>query len=235
MIAKKNSRYDLERKRTALFAMGLLVAGSFTLAAFTYDSPVLSIEKEKREHQHSEITYQLEETPKDEVIEKKTQDRHEDQDQSETTVDADAAASDDIAVSDNTDDQVDAKVGSKDIDFKIGDDFFDVDDLDAEIFDWVDQDAHFVGDRPAMNAFIQNNINYPQQAIELGIQGKVYVSFVVEKDGTITNVQIEKTDDKIFDREAKRIVRSFPQWVPAELKAKKVRTRVRLPIVFTLG
>lgn len=235
MIAKKNSRFDLERKRTALFAMGLLVAGSFTLAAFTYDTPVLSIEKEKGRHQQSEINYMQENAPEKEVIEKDTPDKQEDQDQTETSVDADAEASDDISVKDNTDAKVDVKVGSKDIEFNIGDDFFDLDDLDIEVFEWVDVEAHFVGDYTEMMTFIQNKIVYPEIDIEIGNQGRVTVSFIVEKDGSITNIAIEQGVSKSLDREAKRIVRSFPNWVPAELNAKKVRTRVRLPIVFELG
>ena len=70
--------------------------------------------------------------------------------------------------------------------------------------------------------------------IEGDVQGTVAISFVVEKNGEITNILVEKGVSKTIDREAKRIVRSFPKWVPAEIDARKVRTRVRLPIVFTL-
>ena len=65
-------------------------------------------------------------------------------------------------------------------------------------------------------------------------QGRVYLSFVVEKDGGISNVKVERGVSKDLDREAKRIVRAMPKWEAGEVGGKKVRTRCSLPIVFTL-
>ena len=66
-------------------------------------------------------------------------------------------------------------------------------------------------------------------------QGKVYLSFVVGSDGSISQVKVERGVSKDLDREAKRVVRSMPKWVPGEAGGKKVATRCRLPIVFTLN
>ena len=83
--------------------------------------------------------------------------------------------------------------------------------------------------------YIQTNIEYPPTSIEMNEQGKVYLSFVVEADGSITNVAVERGVSPDLDREAKRVVRSMPKWKPGEAKAKKSRTRCRLPINFQLG
>lgn len=236
MIAKKNSRYDLERKRTALFAMGLLAAGSFTLAAFTYDSP-LSVELEKRTHTSERIDYDIQqvekEVPKEENVVKPVVPN--DAQQSNPTIDAQATPDQDIVSADNTSEAIIAEVGIEGLGYDFGADVPVFDELDAEIFIWVDKEASMVGGVSEMFRYIQSTVEYPEIDIEGYVEGTVTMSFVVEKDGEITNIFVEKGVSRTLDREAKRVVRSFPKWVPAELDAKKVRTRVRLPIVFTLA
>tara|TARA_B110000285_G_scaffold142462_1_gene159244 strand:+ start:747 stop:1337 length:591 start_codon:yes stop_codon:yes gene_type:complete len=95
--------------------------------------------------------------------------------------------------------------------------------------------TNYIGGAPAMQKFINENVRYPEIDRISGEQGIVYVSFVIEKDGSVSNVKIARGVTKTIDREAKRIVRSFPKWKPAENAYGKVRTRVRLPIGFTLG
>ncbi|MFT6502875.1 MAG: protein TonB [Crocinitomicaceae bacterium] len=235
MIAKKNSRYDLERKRTALFAMGLLAAGSFTLAAFTYDSP-FSVEIEKRTHTSERIDYDIQqvekEVPKDKDVVKPVVPN--DAQQSNPTIDAQANPDQNMVSADNTSDAIVPEVGIDGLGYDFGADVPVFDELDAEIFIWVDKEASMVGGVSEMFRYIQSTVEYPEMDIEGDVQGTVTMSFVVEKDGEITNIFVEKGVSKTIDREAKRIVRSFPKWVPAEIDARKVRTRVRLPIVFTL-
>ena len=235
MIAKKNSRYDLERKRTALFAMGLLAAGSFALGAFTYDSP-LSVETEKRTHASERIDYDIQQVEK-EVLKDKDVVKPvvpDDAQQSSPTIDAQANPDQNIVSVDNTGDVIVPEVGIDGLGYDFGADVPVFDKLDAEIFIWVDTEASMVGGVAEMFRYIQSNVEYPEMDIEGDVQGTVAMSFVVEKNGEITNILVEKGVSKTIDREAKRIVRSFPKWVPAELDARKVRTRVRLPIVFTL-
>jgi TonB family protein len=69
----------------------------------------------------------------------------------------------------------------------------------------------------------------------LNEQGRVYLSFVVETDGSITNIAIERGVSTDLDKEAKRLLRNMPAWSPGEAKGKKSRTRCRLPINFTLN
>ncbi len=105
---------------------------------------------------------------------------------------------------------------------------------EEEILEFVEEDAGFPGGPGAMQQWIAKNVQYPQSAIELGEQGKVYVSFVVEPSGDITNVQVERGISDDLDREAKRVVRGMPNWKPGKNGGKAVRTRCRLPINFSL-
>ena len=86
-----------------------------------------------------------------------------------------------------------------------------------------------------MQQWISKNVQYPQTAMELNEQGKVYVSFVVEPDGSISNVQVERGVSDDLDKEAKRLVRNMPKWKAGKNNGKTVRARCRLPINFTLG
>ena len=103
------------------------------------------------------------------------------------------------------------------------------------IIEFPDVEAEFIGGAQALMKYIQTNIQYPPTSIEMNEQGKVYLSFVVEPDGSISNVVVERGVSPDLDKEAKRVVRSMPNWKPGESKAKKSRTRCRLPINFQLG
>ena len=109
-------------------------------------------------------------------------------------------------------------------------------DVEEEgIIEFPDVEAEFIGGAQALMKYIQTNIQYPPTSIEMNEQGKVYLSFVVEPDGSISNVVVERGVSPDLDKEAKRVVRSMPNWKPGESKAKKSRTRCRLPINFQLG
>jgi protein TonB len=97
-----------------------------------------------------------------------------------------------------------------------------------------DIEASFPGGAAEMQKWFKKNLIYPETSIQLEEQGKVYLSFVIEIDGLITNVIVERGISRDLDREAKRLVRSMPKWTPGENEGKFVRTRVRLPIVFTI-
>ena len=86
-----------------------------------------------------------------------------------------------------------------------------------------------------MMKWIGKNVVYPQASIEMNEQGRVFLSFVVEKDGSISNVKIERGISRDLDREAKRIIQKMPKWIPAESARKTVRCRARVPINFQLN
>jgi TonB family protein len=82
--------------------------------------------------------------------------------------------------------------------------------------------------------FIHMNIEYPQECVQNNIQGKVYISFTVQKDGAITNVTVVKGVHKSLDEEAVRLVRYAPKWNPATSEGRPVKAIVRTPVSFTL-
>ena len=83
-----------------------------------------------------------------------------------------------------------------------------------------------------MMKYIQENIKYPQSAKDNKIEGRVYVSFVVEKDGSITNAAVMRGIDKECDAEALRVVASMPKWTPGQHKGEVVRTQFTIPIYY---
>lgn len=90
----------------------------------------------------------------------------------------------------------------------------------------------FPGGKEALQAYICKNIRYPSQASEKGIEGKVECSFVIDKEGTVRNIQVEKGIEPTLDSEAIRVLSSMPHWLPAEEKGKKIAMRYVLPITF---
>ena len=83
-------------------------------------------------------------------------------------------------------------------------------------------------------SFISSHLKYPLVAEENGIQGRVIVSFVVEKDGSISNVKIAKGVDPSLDREAMRVINSMPRWTPGKIKGQPVRVKYTGPVNFRL-
>lgn len=105
---------------------------------------------------------------------------------------------------------------------------------EEETFSIVEESPEYPGGQMAMNRFIATNVVYPPVAVEAGIQGKVYVQFVVEKDGSIGEVKVIRGIGGGCDREAVRVVKSMPKWKPGTQRGKPVRVRFTLPVNFTL-
>lgn len=84
--------------------------------------------------------------------------------------------------------------------------------------DDVDQQPSFPGGTNALNTFILSNLKYPVVAQEKGIQGRVVVKFIVEKDGSISNVEVDRSVDPGLDNEAMRVVKAMPKWIPGQIK-----------------
>lgn len=100
----------------------------------------------------------------------------------------------------------------------------------------VDEDAVFRGGLPAMYAFIQNEFVYPEFALENDIEGRVFVRFVVERSGKISNIEILSGINGCVecDEEVIRVISIMPKWIPAKVNGKKVRTYIVLPFNFAL-
>lgn len=108
---------------------------------------------------------------------------------------------------------------------------------DNNSFFSVDVDPEFPGGMVAFNNYLANNINYPEIAIEMGIEGKCFIGFTVNEKGKITDVQILKKVSRCpeCDKEALRVVKSMPRWKPGKLLGKNVKSRYQVPINFKLN
>jgi len=104
----------------------------------------------------------------------------------------------------------------------------------AEVFFIVEDMPEFPGGEAALRAYIANSIKYPVIAQENGIQGKVYVTFVVGKDGSVSNATIARGVDPSIDKEALRVVNSLPKWKPGKQRGKAVNVSYTVPINFVL-
>lgn len=108
-----------------------------------------------------------------------------------------------------------------------------VEPLDIPIY-IAEYQPTFSGGSGALNEFINDNIIYPELAKELGITGKVYVDFVVEKDGSLSNISIKRGIGGGCDEESLRLIESMPKWNPGMQNGRPVRVMLTLPIKFTL-
>ncbi|HRS54282.1 MAG TPA: energy transducer TonB [Bacteroidales bacterium] len=105
---------------------------------------------------------------------------------------------------------------------------------EEEIFTIVEEQPSFPGGEEARIKFIASNIKYPQIARENGIEGKVFVTFVVEKDGSITNVKLLRDIGGGCGEEAIRVVKAMPKWIPGKQRGQPVRVQFNMPINFVL-
>lgn len=105
----------------------------------------------------------------------------------------------------------------------------------GEIFQVVEEQPMFPGGIEELWKFMQANIRYPKEAQERGLQGRVIVQFVVNKDGSICDEHVVKSVDPQLDAEALRVVRSMPTWTPGKQRGQAVRVRFTLPVTFRLN
>lgn len=107
-------------------------------------------------------------------------------------------------------------------------------EVENKVFEVVEQMPSFPGGPSALMRYLSENIKYPVVAQENGVQGRVVVSFVVERDGSITDVKVARSVDPSLDREAMRVVRSMPHWIPGKQNGSAVRVKYNVPVSFRL-
>ena len=107
-------------------------------------------------------------------------------------------------------------------------------EVENKVFDVVEQMPSFPGGNSALMEYLQQNVKYPVVAQENGVQGRVVVSFVVEKDGSITDVKVVRSVDPSLDKEATRVVKSMPNWIPGKQNGAAVRVKYNVPVSFRL-
>lgn len=108
--------------------------------------------------------------------------------------------------------------------------------VEEETFDLaaVQEQPDFPGGMAQMYKYLQNNTKYPDMEFDAGIQGKVYVEFVVAVDGSVNNVRVARGVSPGLDKEALRAVKSMPKWTPGKMNGKPVKVRFTIPVDFKL-
>lgn len=108
-------------------------------------------------------------------------------------------------------------------------------EVENKVFDVVEQMPTFPGGQGALMKYLNDHVEYPMVAQENGVQGRVVVGFVVERDGSITDVKVLKSADPSLDREAMRVVKSMPNWIPGKQNGSAVRVKFTVPVNFKLN
>lgn len=105
---------------------------------------------------------------------------------------------------------------------------------DDKVYKVCEQMPTYEGDDAALMKYLGENLKYPEEAKERGQQGRVVVGFIVEKDGSLTDVKVLRSVDRALDAEALRVVKGMPKWIPGRQNGQCVRVRYLLPIYICL-
>ena len=224
MIAKKSSSADLEKKRFAFFQIGLIVSGALCLVAFEYssahvDGKVAKVDEEVLEsYVFDERLHDIPEKPMP---------------QRENTATVIATPIDNVTISSRPLPNGTSTAGFITVIGDTGYEFGEIEEEDV-VYEGVDKEPAFPGGVKAMMEFIQEKTEYPELEREMGIQGIVYVEFIVNKDGSISSVLSKSELNKNLEKEAMRVVGIMPNWIPGEQAGKAVRVRYIIPINFSI-
>ena len=217
MEPKKNPEVNLERKKGLFLQIGLVIALLLVLGAFEYKTyekiaynlgalSLDDLEEEIIPITKQEVKPPPPPPPPPEVIE---------------IVEDDVEIEDEIEIEDTESDE--------DEEIEI------IEEDDDEFFMVVENMPIFPGGDLGLMKYIQKHVKYPAIAKEYNITGKVYVSFIVDKSGSVTNVKIVRGVDKNLDAEAVRVVKSLPKYKPGKQRGLAVRVMFTIPINFTLN
>ena len=117
---------------------------------------------------------------------------------------------------------------------KDNDDIDDPEPVTEIVDETVDQMASYPGGIPALMDFLNENIKYPEQAEREGIEGRVVAGFIVERDGSVSNIEILKSVHPLLDAEVVRVMSLMPNWIPGKQHGMPIRTRYSMPVTFRL-
>ncbi|MBR0170373.1 MAG: energy transducer TonB [Bacteroidales bacterium] len=229
MELKKNPKADLEKRRGLYLEIGLVVILVASLVAFN----VKSYDQEKVEVVQRTAMDEVE----DIVIQTQQEELPPPPPPEAPEVVTELNIIEDDAKSDNEIGIVNAEVTDKTENIEITPVVVEQEEEEDEqvIFQVVENDPEFPGGLEAMYKFLAQNIKYPQLARENNITGKVYVTFVVEKDGSVSNARVLRDIGGGCGAEAIRVVKSMPKWTPGKQRGKAVRVQYNLPVNFNLN
>jgi len=223
MESRKTSKADLENKKTLFFEIGLVIALALVFVSFNYKS------YEKRTY--NLMQQKADNTPEEMVpiTEQKVKPPPPPPPKTVTQI---KIVNNDVKVNEDIDIDVDANMNTKVSEYVPPQEDESV--PEQHIFMVVEQMPSFPGGTGALMKYLASHIKYPELAKESGIQGRVFINFVVEPDGTIDNVKVLRGIGGGCDEEAVRVVKSMPKWIPGRQRGKPVRVSFNLPVKFTL-
>ncbi len=221
---KKNK---LEKLRGIFFQFGLIVAGGITLLAFEWTSPKYAYELPPAENVLDDGIWEYPPLPPEkEIVKPKVKIT-----QPKLITDAFKKVDDDTKIIDEK--KTDPIEPVEPFDPGKYKEPIEVDPNPAPL-PFAEKMPEFIGGLEMMNKYLGNNIKYPSNARTAGIQGKVYVQFVVGKDGEIRDIKIIRGVNKWLDEEAIRVVKAMPKWSPGKQSGRPVSVLFNLPINFKL-
>ncbi len=226
----------------AIFLSVGAVQDAIARAASEHETDVVleQIEEEVEEQEEDEIVYEVQ--PEEQLVaeetvmnsEKFTAYEMEDDAPEQVTKTQDEVAQSDVAIG-----AIDYDQGSDEAEHVLKVNEKVVDEVppaveETKIFEVVEQMPSFPGGDAALMQFLSKNIKYPVVAEENGIQGRVIATFVVERDGSISDVKVVKSVDPSLDKEAIRVLKSMPKWIPGKQNGSAVRVKYTVPVTFRL-
>ena len=228
MKPKKTEKADLEKRRGLYLEIGLVVALAAALVAFnvkSYDNEQIEVTQRTAEDETEEMVIQTQQDelpppppPEPEVVTTEL-----------NVIDNDAETENEMSM--DVFEKVEKQENIEIVQVQVEQ---EEEEKEDEIFQVVEQDPEYPGGIEALYKYIQSNIKYPQLAKENNITGRVFVTFVVEKDGSVSNVKAARDIGGGCGAEAVRVVKSMPKWTPGKQRDKAVRAAYTLPVNFNL-
>ena len=226
MEIKKSPKADLQNKRGLLLEIGLCIALGLVILAFAYTP---------KEHRIQQI-----DTSYGPVEEQITEITRQDQKPPEPPKKIEVKVIADILEVVTNDTKI-----NTDVDFTEFDENAEIEQIVAVEEEEVEDDQPFLraetmpsfqgGDLNTFRKWVQDNVRFPQIALENGIQGRVTLSFVIEKVGRLTNIQVLQTPDRSLSEEAIRVLNKSPKWSPGKQRNQTVRVKYTLPVDFRVA
>ncbi|TNF42913.1 MAG: energy transducer TonB [Bacteroidetes bacterium] len=227
MELKKNEKANLEKKKTLFLQVGLIIALIVCLGAMEWtsgqkkDSMFAGMSEEAIEEEQIPVT---EETPPEEIPPPEV-----------TVTDLFEIVEDDVVIENEVRFEDDETSEDKVVEIYAPVLQAEEEEVEDEIFVIVEDMPKFRGgDINKFREWVQKRVRYPELAAENGIQGRVFITFVVEPNGTVSNVSISRSVDALLDEAAKEAVSASPKWEPGMQRGRPVRVRYSIPIIFQL-
>jgi protein TonB len=223
MEAKKTKKADLENKRVLFIEIGLVLVLALVLVAFEWST---------RPKENRMFNQSLEDVGEEEIIPITRQ-----QDQPPPPPPAPPQVFELNIVDDNVEIEDQLELDDMTADDNLAMDFVPVEEEEDEEVAFIiveDMPKFQGGDQNTFRSWTQSNLKYPEIAAENGISGRVFVNFVVNKNGEVVDAKVVRGVDPSLDQEALRVVRSSPRWEPGKQRGKPVKVQFTFPIVFVL-